>query len=240
MEYRQRIYNQYVASRSKASAMELSKELTLRASYFLAIIKRYFPSDKEIAITDLGCGYGGLVYYARQQGYRNVIGVDGSKEQVDAARDLNIHQIQQSDLFAFLQGIPRHSQDFVVSLDVIEHFTKNELIELVDHVFSALKEGGRWLIHAPNAESPFFGRILYGDFSHELAFTQHSIAQLLHASGFRSVESFEDMPAVHGIVSGIRLLFWKLIRECLRFYLRIEIGHGNSIVSQNFYTVAIK
>jgi len=131
------------------------------------------------------------------------------------------------------------SVDVVVAFDLIEHFTKEELLPLVDEVYRVLRPRGRWIIHAPNAEGPFGGRIRYGDFTHELAFTRVSIAQLLKASGFASARSYEDQPVPHGLKSAARLVLWKLIRVGLLFYIAIETGafDRDAVFSQNLLAI---
>ncbi|OPX35236.1 MAG: hypothetical protein B1H11_09415 [Desulfobacteraceae bacterium 4484_190.1] len=104
------------------------------------------------------------------------------------------------------------------------------------------KHGGRWIIHTPNAESPFGNRILFGDFTHELAFTRTSLAQILLASGFSRVGCYEDQPVLHGIKSAVRWILWRCIRGVLRLYLAVETGNTgrDAIFSQNFLAVGFK
>src|SRR5688572_16897500 len=83
---------------------------------------------------------------------------------------------------------------------------------------------GRWIIHVPNAESPFGACMRYWDFTHELAFTRTSIAQLLKASGFASVLCYEDQPVPHGLKSAVRYVLWNIIRFALLCYVAIETG----------------
>ncbi|PIP43376.1 MAG: methyltransferase, partial [Deltaproteobacteria bacterium CG23_combo_of_CG06-09_8_20_14_all_60_8] len=57
-------------------------------------MRQHFPVDKGVAILDLGCGHGALIHVARELGYRNLRGVDGSPEQVAAARRLGIEGVE--------------------------------------------------------------------------------------------------------------------------------------------------
>ena len=141
-----------------------------------------------------------------------------------------------------LRSLPDGSQDMVIAFDVVEHFTKDELVPFVDDVYRVLRKGGKWLIHCPNGESPFGMRMLFGDFTHELAFTRTSIAQILLASGFSGVQSYEDKPVVHGAKSLVRRCLWETFRLLLRLYLATETGGGEKecVFSQNFLTVAVK
>jgi len=241
-KYRDRIYQYYVHACQQSLAPESIAGLKPRAAHLNTLIHRHFPPDKDAAILDLGCGHGALIYFARKAGYHNVTGVDRSPQQVAEARRLGIEGVHKGDLRQTLQSCQDGSLDAVVAFDVIEHFTKDELLSFVDEVFCVLRQGGKWIIHTANGEAPFGGRSRYGDFTHELAFTRTSIAQLLLASGFSKVVSYEDVPIPHGAKSAVRWALWKLIRSALRFYIAVETGDTgrDCIFSQNFLTVATK
>jgi 2-polyprenyl-3-methyl-5-hydroxy-6-metoxy-1,4-benzoquinol methylase len=241
-EYRDRIYRYYVHARQQSLVPQSLAGLQPRAAHLNTLIRRHFPPDKNAAILDLGCGHGALVYFARKAGYHNSTGVDRSPQQVAEARRLGIEGVHKGDLKQTLQSCQDASLDVIVAFDVIEHFTKDELLPFVDEVYRVLCQGGKWIIHTPNGEAPFGGRMRYWDFTHELAFTRTSIAQLLLASGFSQVVSYEDVPIPHGTKSAVRWALWKLIRSALRLYLVAETGDlgRDAIFSQNFLTVAIK
>ncbi len=242
LEYRERIYKAYVSGRQKSPAPEAVAGLGGRAASLRRIIRNHFPPDRNASILDLGCGHGAFIWFIRQAGFENVTGVDGAAEQVEAARRLGIEGVVQGDLMEAVRGEPDASRDVVISYDVIEHLRKGELLDLTDEVFRILKPSGRWIIHAPNGESPFVGRIRYGDFTHEQAFTRESITQLLKTSGFTSVICEEDAPVPHGAKSAVRWVLWKLIRGMLGFYMAVETGavDREAIFTQNFLTIAVK
>jgi SAM-dependent methyltransferase len=182
------------------------------------------------------------LYFAREAGYRNITGVDISAEQVETAERLGIDGVAQRDLFEALRCLENESQDAIVTFDVIEHFRKEELLIFIDEIFRVLRKGGTWILHVPNGGSPFFGLILYGDFTHELAFTRFSVEQLAFTCGFRQVVCCEDAPIPHGIPSSIRWVGWKIVRFLLRVWLTVETGSTGSecILSQNFVVAAKK
>ena len=241
-EYRDRIYRHYVNFREQDLAPLALEGLKPCAPYLIKLIHAHFPIDRRSAILDLGCGHGALIHFARGAGYANIRGVDGSPEQVAAARRLGIEGVEEGDLLTTLAAQTDRSLDVVVAFDVIEHFTRDELLGFVDQVRRVLRPGGRWIIHTPNGESPFCGRMRYGDLTHELAFTQTSISQLLLSSGFSKVHCFEEAPIPHGLKSVVRWGLWKVIRSGLRVYLAAETGDtgGDAIFSQNFLIVAEK
>jgi SAM-dependent methyltransferase len=237
---RERIYRHYTTAREKPLVPATLAGLAPRMPYFRKIIRHHFPPNRNAVVLELGCGHGAFLHAMHEAGYTRVKGVDWAQEQVDAARDLGIAGVEQGDAQSALAATDSGSIDVIVTFDLIEHLKKSELLSLVDEVRRVLRPGGRWIIHAPNGESPLGGRIRYGDFTHELAFTRSSLTQLLKASGFARVRCYEDQPVPHGLKSAARLALWRLIRWGLLAYVTIETGSFDraSIFSQNLLAVA--
>lgn len=241
-KYRNRIYTNYVEAWCEANVPRSVHDLEDRGPTMRYVIGAFFPADKSAAILDLGCGHGTLVHFAHQAGYNNTQGVDVSGQQVELARKLGITNIAKGDLMATLKATPPASLDAVVAFDVIEHFTKDELIDLVDAIHATLKINGCWIIHAPNANSPFVGAVRYGDFTHEQAFTPSSLQQLLKASGFSSFTFAECGPRIHGVQSLLRVILWSLARGIFRLVNAAETGDmgRNAVWTRNFYAIGHK
>jgi SAM-dependent methyltransferase len=241
MRYRQRIYGDYVKAASAPLAPDSVAGLEGRRPVLARFIADHFPPNRDARILEVGCGHGVLLHFARDAGYTNMSGVDGSPAQVEAARKLGIGGIRQADLLAALAAEPEASFDAVVAYDVIEHLTKDELVDMTDAVRRVLKPGGRWLVHAPNGLSPFAGVMRYGDLTHEQAFTPESLTQLFLASGFRDASFHEDPPAVRGLKSAIRGLLWRVVRAVMRFALVVETGMPEyRVLTMNLIAVAVK
>jgi 2-polyprenyl-3-methyl-5-hydroxy-6-metoxy-1,4-benzoquinol methylase len=236
---RDRLYGRY---RSNQSTAEPEAERSQRAPYLCRLIQKHFPPDRNARVLDLGCGNGTLLYFLRETGYKSISGVDTSSEQIEQARLLGFSQVSQADVFSFLRAVDAESYDVVTALDIIEHLTKPELLQLADEVYRTLAPGGRWIIHAPNAEGFMGSRIRYADLTHEQAFTPASIEQLARAAGFRSAECFEDAPVAHGLKSFARSVVWKIGRSLLRLLFMAETGDTgrNAIFSQNLLAVVQK
>ncbi len=234
-----RIYQHYVHARSESLAPATVDGFAPRASNLRSMIRKHFPADRMASILDLGCGHGALVYFLRQSGYTNVVGVDISPEQTAEAARLGIEGVCEGDLLETLRDLPDYSQDVVIAFDVIEHFTKDELLPFVDEVLRVLKHGGRWIIHVPNGESPFVGGIRYGDMTHEQAFTRISLAQLVLSSGFSRLECYESGPVPTGFKSTIRWVLWRGVCLLLRVWVAAETGDlgRDAIFTRNFLAV---
>jgi 2-polyprenyl-3-methyl-5-hydroxy-6-metoxy-1,4-benzoquinol methylase len=240
--YRQRLYQHYSAAGTSGLAIEGSDRLDPRAAHIQNLIRQHFPPHQDAAILDVGCGHGAILYFARQAGYQNTVGIDWSASQVAEASRRGITGVIEGDVLQVLESFAAESQDVVIAFDIIEHFTKDELLHCLDQIWRVLKTGGKLIIHAPNGASPFCGRIRYGDFTHELAVTRESMIQLCQVCGFSQIVCYEDQPVPHGIKSGVRWLLWKVIRGIMRFYMAVETGSMDSdmIFSQNLFCIATK
>ena len=232
--YRDRVYAEYNQQSTQAK-----DRLASRAPYLRWMIKRCFPADHECQILDLGCGDGALLHFLREADYTNCRGVDISPTQVEAAEQLGV-KVERGDLMQALSLMTDKSLDVIVALDVIEHLTKSELLSFADEIYRALKDGGRWIIHCPNGDSPFFAAIRYGDWTHEQVFTSTSLLQVIKAAGFGYLSCQEDPIVPHGLKSAIRRLLWTIVRTVIRTISLIETGSASNIYTRNLLAIAVK
>lgn len=185
----------------------------------------------------MGCGSGSFLHFLRAEGYRRAHGIDVAPEQVAAARALGIEDVEIADALPYLSAHPA-AYDLVVALDVIEHFTKDEVLLFLDRVHQALRPGGSLLLRTPNADSPFHSWIRYADFTHEVTFTPISMRQVLRATGFADIEVVPLEPYVHGPASAVRWLLWKILKQGIRLYLLVEQGvPGSGVFTANLCAV---
>lgn len=238
-EIRERLYKGY---RSYQNAGDPKVERKQRAPYLRRLIKKHLPSDRNVRVLDLGCGSGAMLYFLHEAGYHKVFGIDTSTEQIAKARELGVSEVEQSDALSFVRDAESESYDVIIAFDIIEHLTKPELFELANEIYRVLTPGGLWIAHAPNAEGVFGARIRYADLTHEQAFTHESIEQLGRASGFRTIECFEDEPVMHGFKSVVRWFVWRSARVLLRLYVMAETGNPGhrAVFSQNLLACARK
>jgi len=148
-EYRQRIYQHYLEAGASAPASEKLAEFQRRAPYLERLIRDHFPENKETVILDLGCGAGAMEYFARRQGFGKITGIDRSPQQVAAARSLGLTGVREGEVLEVLETLKAASQGLVIAFDILEHFTKDELLVLVDRVARVLQSGGGILDPCP-------------------------------------------------------------------------------------------
>jgi 2-polyprenyl-3-methyl-5-hydroxy-6-metoxy-1,4-benzoquinol methylase len=233
------VYQSYVSSghiRSRGGTAE--EHLRERRAYFETIIRRHFPKDRSARVLDIGCGHGALLYFLGGQGYTNVQGVDGSREQVELARQLGIAGVELADAESFIRSRESESAEVVALFDVLEHLTRQEAFDLLAEVRRVLAPGGICIGHVPNAGGIFGARIRYGDLTHEQAFTASSVSQMFGALRFGKTVCFEDKPVIHGVKSLVRRILWELGSAPVRLLFIAETGGGGAILSQNLLFVA--
>jgi len=103
------------------------------------IIKN-LPQNKEAKIIDLGCGYGTFLNALSKLGYKNLYGVEIGKEQNEFLNKKGF-KVYKQDLIEFLET-SEEKFDCITFFDVMEHFKKDEIVEIVSLLKDRLERGG--------------------------------------------------------------------------------------------------
>jgi 2-polyprenyl-3-methyl-5-hydroxy-6-metoxy-1,4-benzoquinol methylase len=238
MTFKDRFYQSYVSThithrKGEATLDRLRGDFPVWDHHF----GRLLPTDRDARILDVGCGHGGLVYWLSQRGYRNAEGIDLSAEQVATAERLGVGNVRQGNIIGYLDCRNGY-YDALILRDVIEHFSRDEILEILRLAQRALRPGGTVIVQVPNAESPFFGRIRYGDFTHEIAFSASSLVQVLQVTGYHRIRLRSTSPVVRSLPSLVRVALWKGVEALYRLLLFAELGGGQRIVTQGIIAAA--
>lgn len=226
MGYRERISASYVTSNLGAvpnRIKEIEKDYLVHEKYFKKNYLKYMPINKKAKILDLGSGMGHFLNFAVKAGYTNVVGCDSSKECVDFCKNFNV---VYDDIFNFLRD-KKDYYDLIVFNDVIEHLYKDEIFEIMDLIYMALKPGGGILIKTPNMTNPWVstaGRYICLD--HEIGFTEHSMRQVMKICNFVNVKIVgTNIYVSHNLINYIAWLFAK-VGEGLWYILSYLYGRN--------------
>ena len=193
--------------------------------------------SKQSRILELGCGQGQVLDFLNKQGFSSIEGVDASEEQVMAAERYGL-QVYHSDVFDFLQTSP-HAYDLVLAIDFVEHFTRQELIQLFSEIKKVLSKDGYLILRTPNGQGIFAGQVIYGDVTHMTILTPQSLSQILKFLGFEIVSMKESTFQAKGWKK-IRYIFWNLSKIGLNMMRRISSGKSQDIWTENFVCIAKK
>lgn len=236
-EWKQGAYTAYVTGHATFShGHETLQRIRSQFPVWQRSIGRFVPPRRTAAILECGAGSGGVVHWLRSIGYTNVLGIDVSEEQVAEAKRLGIEGVRQADVVGFLDGGTERF-DCIIALDFIEHFSRADGLRILRLFRGALVPGGTLILRTPSGEGLFAARYRYWDLSHETMFTRASMHHALAIAGFSGARFFSTGPVIHGFISGIRWVLWKVVELFLRLLLLIETGTGAGILTQNMLVV---
>lgn len=176
------------------------------------------PEDITSKILDIGCGMGHFLYYISSKGYINCYGIDISPQQVDFVKKNITDKVEVADAFQHLQ-INRKYEMIVVN-DVIEHISKQKIIEFLALIKNSLNKDGILLIKTDNMSNPLGLRNRYMDITHEIGFTEHSLYEILNCVGFNeiSIREAEFLPNLKTkILRRSSQVALKKLYECLGY-----------------------
>jgi len=178
--------------------------------------KTFFPENKNAKVLDIGIGRGEMLTCMKNWGYTNYYGIDISPNTVEFCKSLNLNCEFVKDIEHWLDN---HKQEFdlITLLDVLEHVPKKDTIRFLQKVKHSLKRNCLLIIQVPNLQAPDGQLHMFNDFTHEVGYIEHSLAQVLMCSGFKNFQFFGFEELVFGgfkeiIKKTIRSLYWSYIR----------------------------
>ena len=228
MNYRERCYGSFVSRHWKFYYSLSEADFNFMRPVYARRYAPFLPSDRACRIIDVACGSGHLLYFLNKEGYTNSQGIDLSKEQLEVAGRLGLRNVEHADLFRYLPG-RREEYDVVFANDIIEHLTKDEVVEFLDLVYASLKPGGTAVIGTVNASSLFGSRVFHIDFTHETCFTAESLSQVMRVCGFDPAEVYGEKPLVRDLRSAVRAGLWWGVKKLLNVYRLIQDGTGRGL-----------
>jgi cyclopropane fatty-acyl-phospholipid synthase-like methyltransferase len=237
-DYKERFYRGYYSTHIAPRKGEVTLDrLRARARMYDRVWAGLLPRDKGARILDVGCGSGSLVWWMQQRGYAEAGGIDVSAEQVEVARALGVRNVEEADLRGYLAERPSW-YDRLILRDVLEHFSRDWILDVLDLCRCALRPGGALVVQVQNAEAPLWGRIRYGDFTHEMAFTEGALRQVFGVTGYERVAFHPAGPVLRGVRDVPRQLLWKCLEAVYKVLVFAETGRRRVIVTESIIAMA--
>lgn len=200
---------------------------------------RFLPENKNAKILDIGCGMGHFLEFLGRMGYDNILGVDLSEEAVRFCEEKGINKVKLiTDLKGFL--LSSNNYDLIVLNDVIEHFPKQEILDILRMIYERLNVGGRIIVKTGNMASAIGLRMRYVDFTHESGFTEESLAQVLKISEFQNILVLPFVFPKNRIRRVIRWLGQKKLHAWWKLVYFFEFAHWPRIVDELIFVVGEK
>lgn len=146
------------------------------------------PKEKDIKILDMGCGLGENLYALEVCGYKNLYGVDYSKECVDFCEKLLPNtKFFQGDALTFFEN-RKKEYDVIFFNDIIEHFVLEDVVKILNDMKNSLKENGVIIIKTMNGGNIILGGVtLYSDLTHKIMFDEFTLKEVAKLAGFTNI-----------------------------------------------------
>ena len=221
VEYRKVLYANYHTTQSGRASLTSAEALFEREKrqFEREILPLLHSASKTSRIFDMGCGSGSLLKGLKEAGYSNLIGMDLSEEQVNMAHEFGVSEVVLGDAMQFFRS-SEEQFDVITGMDIIEHFTKDELVELLQLIQSKLKKGGMAIFRTPNMDAPIATAFAIGDFTHENYLNASSAEQVMLSCGFGDVKVKPSFMRVNGFLKeGLRGIFYRILSLRLKLQL---------------------
>jgi SAM-dependent methyltransferase len=234
MSFRTVLYSRYVSAfKGDAAVREGAALASYRNWWWYRLGPLLAELPRDARILELGCGAGTLLELLRDRGFTRVEGVDVSAEQIAlaVARGVSAQVADARELLASNPGV----YAAILACDFIEHFDRDELLELTATIHRALAPRGRLILHTPNGEGLMSGQVIFGDLTHLTIFTPSSLEQLLRVTGFTDFAFSESGPAPLGLRGRLRVLAWRLVRGVANLVRRVETGEQRTLWTETMF-----
>ena len=230
-----KVYENYLETSAVGTEESAWKIEELKVNY-----SKYFPSDKNACILDIGVGNGEMLHLLKDMGYTNAEGADISQSTINActARGYKCTLVENTVDFLNL-----HKNTFAVisMFHVIEHISKEDIIPLVCACREALTDDGCLILETPNMASYDAAYTRYADFTHVMGYAEPSLRQMLMICGFENIVIFGTDIIFKKTFSNIILKFLNKINKILFYYLRRTSGlHTKSPLNLFISAIAYK
>lgn len=104
---------------------------------------------------DLGCGRGEWLELMQEQGIA-AIGVDKNESMIQYCKKRRL-DVVKNDLLTHLKNQSSDSVDILTAFQVVEHFPKNMLVDVLKEAYRVLRPGGVLILETPNPENLIVG-----------------------------------------------------------------------------------
>lgn len=138
-------------------------------------------------VVDLGCGRGEFLDLLAAADVP-ARGVDIDPDLVQKGRKRGL-AIEQQDAVTWLQGAPEQSLGGIAMIQVIEHLTPQDVVDVIALSATRLKPGGRLIVETVNPQSLYvFAHSFYLDPTHHAPVHPSYLLFLCREAGFSNVE----------------------------------------------------
>jgi SAM-dependent methyltransferase len=238
VDFDTRIYSLQTASRGWFTKSDVEANFRRRSNWYKWKLLPFLPKNHEVLIVDFGCGAGNFLYFLRDSGYRNHIGIDSDPNMVALGTELGL-SVLQGNAVDYMNTMSCNP-GVIVCFDFLEHLEKSEAVEFMAKSLSTLLPGGTMLIRVPCADGILGAHDWANDLTHEWVATTNVWNNLLRQLGCKDVTFIDELLAPTNFVQTLRYVAARVIRPLVTFAIGLAGLPRPKVHSTSVTIVAIK
>lgn len=193
--------------------------------------------DQETRVLEIGFGNGSFAGWVKHFTH-HYAGIESNKELVERANSFGIEAYPSIAELDATAG--ERTFDLIVAFDVVEHMALHDIVATLQVWGRHLSPSGRILIRIPSGDSPFSGRVMYGDITHKTLLATTALQQIAPPAGLSLVATYPPAFPVFGL--GLRKAVERAIVSAFRKVATQLINatfHGNrhGVVTSNLIAI---
>ncbi|MHB0921335.1 MAG: class I SAM-dependent methyltransferase [Thiomonas delicata] len=193
--------------------------------------------NRETRVLEVGFGNGSFAGWIKQF-TPHYVGIESNPVLVDSANAAGIEAYPSiAELDAIAGG---GTFDLIAAFDVIEHMALNDIVATPQVWKRHLSDRGRILIRIPSGDSPFSGRVMYGDITHKTLLATTALQQIAPLAGLNLVATYSPALPVFGFGprKAVERAVVTVARKLITFLVNATF-HGNrhGVVTSNLIAI---
>ena len=114
-------------------------------------------NHKNKKVLDVGCGDGFFVNYLSKKGFKNVEGLDYSKQAIKLAKERQINKY--FFVYDLTQNkLPENKYDIITLIEVLEHIQPYKINIFLKNILGGIKVGGKLIVTVPSTNTKLINK----------------------------------------------------------------------------------
>ena len=201
----------------------------------------YLPRQKDGKVLDIGCGDGSFIIFLKEQGFKNVHGIDIDHQQVEKCRSRGLRETEYiNELGDFLRDKSATYQ-LIIMKQVIYYFSDEQLDTYLSLVRDSLAADGLLMVEVFNGAILTARFIKDRDHKIKRVFNEYSLRAALENSGLEVLKLLGNDICLDNFKRLIWFSWRQLWTICLRIVYILERGfdpYNPKILSKNIIAIA--
>jgi len=205
---------------------------------FAAEVRRVGTTlDRQARVLEIGFGNGSFAGWIRQF-TDHYVGIESNPALVDRANAAGIEAYASIAKFDAIAG--GRTFDLIAAFDVVEHMALNDFVAELQVWRMHLSGRGRILIRIPSGDSPFSGRLMYGDITHKTLLATTALQQIASLAGLKLVATYPPALPVFGLgpLKAVERTIVAVARKAITFLVNATFyGNRHGVVTSNLIAI---